>query len=74
VIIADTDNHRIRAYSPADGTIRSIAGTGRKGSKGLGGPPAEAELDEPHGVTIGPDGLLYISDSMNNRILKIAPR
>lgn len=73
VIIADTDNHRIRVYSPADGTIRTIAGTGRKGTKGLGGAPAETELNEPHGVTIGPDGILYISDSMNNRILKIVP-
>ena len=73
VIIADTDNHRIRVYSPRDGTIRTLAGTGRKGTKGLGGPPAEAELNEPHGVTIGPAGFLYISDSMNHRILKIVP-
>lgn len=73
VIIADTDNHRIRVYSPGDGTIRTIAGTGRKGTNGLGGPPAAAELNEPHGVTIGPEGILYISDSMNDRILKIVP-
>ncbi len=73
VIIADTDNHRVRVYRPADGTLRTIAGIGRKGTRGLGGPPAEAELNEPHGVTIGPGGILYISDSINNRILKIVP-
>lgn len=73
VLIADTDNHRIRVYRPGDGTIRTIAGTGRKGASGLGGPPTGAELNEPHGVTIGPGGILYISDSMNNRILRIAP-
>ena len=44
VLIADTENHRIRIYRPDDGTIRNVAGTGRKGTKGLGGPPADAEL------------------------------
>ncbi len=73
VIIADTENHRIRVYSPADGKIRTIAGTGRKGAKGLGGPADQAELSQPHGVTIGPGGILYIADSSNSRIVKIMP-
>jgi hypothetical protein len=73
VLIADTENHRIRLYNPEDGTIRTVAGNGRKGTKGLGGPPSEAELAQPHGVTIGPGGILYISDSSNNRIVKIVP-
>jgi DNA-binding beta-propeller fold protein YncE len=71
VLIADTENHRIRLYRPDDGTIHGVAGTGRKGSAGLGGSPKNAELNQPHGVTIGPDGALYISDSSNNRILKL---
>jgi sugar lactone lactonase YvrE len=73
VLIADTENHRIRIYRPDDGTIRTVAGTGKKGEKGLGGPPADAELSQPHGVTVGPGGVLYIADSSNNRILKIVP-
>ena len=73
VLIADTENHRIRIYRPADGTIRTIAGTGKKGTNGLGGPATEAELSQPHGVTIGPGGIIYIADSSNNRILKIVP-
>jgi sugar lactone lactonase YvrE len=73
VLIADTENHRIRLYRPEDGTIRTVAGNGRRGTKGLGGPPGDAELNQPHGVTIGPKGILYISDSSNNRILKIVP-
>ena len=73
VLIADTENHRVRIYHPDDGTIRAVAGNGRKGTKGLGGPPVDAELNQPHGVTIGPEGILYISDSSNNRILKIVP-
>jgi NHL repeat len=73
VLIADTENHRVRIYHPDDGTIRAVAGNGRKGTKGLGGPPVDGDLNQPHGVTIGPGGILYISDSSNNRILKIVP-
>ena len=73
VLIADSENHRIRMYRPEDGTIQGLAGNGRKGSAGIGGPPGEAELDQPHGVTVGPGGVIYISDSNNNRILKIVP-
>jgi NHL repeat len=73
VLIADTENHRVRVYHPADGTIQAVAGTGKRGTKGLGGAPAYVELNQPHGVTIGPGGVLYICDSSNNRILKIVP-
>jgi NHL repeat len=71
--IADTENHRVRIYRPGDGTIQNVAGTGRKGTSGLGGPPRGAELNQPHGVTVGPAGILYISDSSNNRILRGTP-
>ena len=73
VLIADTENHRIRVYSPEDGTIQGLAGTGRKGAAGLGGRAVEAELSQPHGVTVGPGGFLYIADSSNNRIVRVAP-
>jgi DNA-binding beta-propeller fold protein YncE len=71
VYIADTENHRVRVYDPQQGTIETVAGTGRKGTAGLNGLAREAELSQPHGVTIGPDGFLYISDSSNNRIVKV---
>ena len=73
VLIADTENHRVRIYRPEKGTIHAVAGTGRKGTKGLGGIAVEAELDQPHGVTVGPGGIIYICDSSNDRILKIVP-
>lgn len=72
VLIADSENHRIRIYRPDDGTIHGLAGTGRKGTAGLGGPPEAAELNQPHGVSVGPGGIIYIADSSNNRILRIA--
>ena len=71
VIFADTDNHVIRKYLPKENKIFRVAGTGKKGDGGVGGSPLEVELNQPHGVTVGPDGLLYIADSSNHRVLKI---
>jgi sugar lactone lactonase YvrE len=71
VIIADAENHLIRKYVPATGKILRVAGTGKKGAAGLNGPPEQCELSRPHGVTVHRDGTLYITDSYNNRILKI---
>jgi DNA-binding beta-propeller fold protein YncE len=72
VLIADAENHVIRRYIPATGKIKRIAGTGKKGTSGLGGDPLACELSRPHGVTIHPTtGQLHITDSYNNRILKI---
>lgn len=71
VLIADTENHVIRKYLPRERRIVRVAGTGRKGSQGLGAPPLEVELNQPHGVYVHQDGTLYISDSSNHRVLKI---
>lgn len=73
VFIADTENHRVRMLRASDGTIHNVAGTGAKGVAGLGGPADRAELAQPHGVLIGPQGVLYISDSSNGRIVKMSP-
>ncbi len=71
VLIADTENHVIRRYHPHDGTIVRIAGSGRRGAKGVGGAPLDLELNQPHGVYVHKDGTLYIADSSNHRVLKI---
>ncbi|HEV3146290.1 MAG TPA: hypothetical protein VGZ47_20555 [Gemmataceae bacterium] len=71
VLIADTENHVIRRYIPDSGKIVRVAGSGTKGSAGVGGPPDQVELNQPHGVFVGPQGEIYIADSSNNRILKI---
>jgi len=71
VIIADTENHRILKYVPKEKKLLLLAGTGKKGSAGLDGPPTAAELNQPHGVQVDASGTLFIADSSNNRILKI---
>jgi sugar lactone lactonase YvrE len=71
VLIADTDNHCIRRYSPQAGTLTTIAGTGKRGKGPAGESPTATALDQPHGVAVDRDGTIYISDSLNKRILKI---
>jgi DNA-binding beta-propeller fold protein YncE len=70
VLIADTENHCIRKYVVKDGIIDRIAGTGQKGKGAAGGLPTDVQFSRPHGVAIGPDGTLYVSDSDNGRVLK----
>ena len=58
----------------ADGSsATTIAGTGIAGFSGDGGPATAAQLNAPSGVTLDASGSLYIADTMNNRIRKIAP-
>jgi DNA-binding beta-propeller fold protein YncE len=71
VIIADTDNHRIVKWLAAEGKLVPLAGTGKKGAAGVGGPPEKLEMNQPHGVYLDEKSELYISDSMNNRVLRI---
>ncbi len=71
VIIADTDNHVIRKYLPKEGQLVRVAGSGKMGNAGLGGPPEKVELNQPHGVCVDVTGRLFIVDSHNNRVLKI---
>src|SRR5437870_250103 len=70
-LTADTENHVIRRYLPREGKIVRVAGTGERGDRGVGGPPEQVQLSQPHGVFVHPSGALYIADSSNNRVLKI---
>ena len=53
--------------------IRTVAGTGTQGFSGDGGPALAAQLDNPFGVTRGPDGCLWFCEYTGQQIRKILP-
>jgi hypothetical protein len=70
--IADTDNSVIRAVDLTTGVIRTVAGTGELGLDLTDGLPAkQTKLARPFGIEFDPDGNLFISDTINSRILKV---
>ena len=69
--IADTYNHRIRKVT-SDGIISTIAGTGESGFGGDGGPGTAAMLSYPTGIAVTEDGTLYIADTRNHRVRRLA--
>ncbi|MDQ3011409.1 MAG: hypothetical protein M3X11_11980 [Acidobacteriota bacterium] len=52
--------------------ISTFAGTGQAGYSGDGGQAGKAQLDNPFGIVRGPDGALYVCDTMNHVIRRIA--
>ena len=71
--IADTGNQRVRRITPG-GIISTFAGTGTSGFSGDGGPAPQASFRSPTSVAFDPlTGDLYIMDSGNNRVRKVAP-
>lgn len=68
--ISDTFNQRIRMVNP-QGIITTIAGTGKAGFSGDGGPATSAQMSYPVDLAIDGTGNLYFSDNLNYRIRRI---
>ncbi len=64
-------DHRVYQVSPG-GQIRLLAGTGTPGTAGNGGPAAYAQLNYPAGLALDGAGNLYIADSGNRRVRRLA--
>lgn len=53
------------------GTALTVAGTGVSGAAGDGGPALEAQVGNPYGLTLGPDGALYVCEIDTDRVRRI---
>jgi len=77
VYIADSLNQRIRRVDAA-GTITTVAGRGRpcyfspSNTCGDGGPPLEAGFATPRAVEATASGDLFVADTFNERIRRVA--
>ncbi len=70
--IAESMTNRIRKVDTS-GVITTFAGTGHYGFGGDGGAATAAKFRNPLGMVFDTAGNLYVSDSLNNRVRKIAP-
>src|SRR5215468_2640664 len=71
-LIADAGNDRVRRVF-ADGTSRTVAGTGLYGDSGDGGPATAAQIKDPLGVAAMPDGGFLIADGGAGRVRRVLP-
>jgi NHL repeat-containing protein len=84
LVIADTNNARIRVVAARTGSfygqpmtggdIYTVAGNGTYGSSGDGGPATSAELAYPYGVALDGSGNLVIGDTYKGRVRLVATR
>jgi hypothetical protein len=84
LVIADTNNSRIRVVAARTGTfygqammvgdIYTVAGDGTFGFSGDGCPATSAELGSPGAVAVDSAGNLLFSDAPNDRIRMVAAR
>ena len=71
LFIADTQNCVIRKVFPT-GIIVTVAGNGGSGYSGDGGSAASAQLSYPRGIALDASGNIFIADSYNSRVRKVA--
>ena len=70
--IADSWNYRVRKIS-TDGKIQTIAGNGSYGPFGDGGSATAASLGLIQSLAMDTAGYLYLSDTYNHLVRKVAP-
>jgi uncharacterized protein (TIGR03437 family) len=69
--ISDFGGHRVFQLSTG-GLLTTVAGTGTPGYSGDGSMAVSAQLAYPAGLAVGFDGSLYIADSLNHAVRRIA--
>ena len=69
--ILNRDARAIFKFNLAAGTIHHQAGTGQKGFTGNGGPAREAALAGPKGISVAPNGNVYLADTESHSIRMI---
>ena len=70
--VADTGNNRVRKVQPG-GNLFTIAGNGNASYFGDGGLGTKASVNQPEGVAVDARGNVYIADTLDHAIRKVAP-
>lgn len=70
LLVADTDNNRIRKITPA-GQVTTLAGSSQGLANGAG---IAAKFNRPHGLVLLPSGDLLVADYENHQIRKVSAK
>ena len=68
LILALREGNAIYRMDLNANTLHHLAGTGKKGYSGDGGPARQAALSGPKGVALGPNGDIYFADTESHTI------
>ena len=69
--VTEVENHRVLAIDLATKTVTTVAGSGRRGYSGDGGPATDARLDEPYEIRFDRDGHMYFVEMKNHLIRRV---
>lgn len=70
VYVADLGNGRVRRINP-DGTITTVAGTGKRASSPDGAAPLDTSLLSPRNVAVDAAGNVYIAEFEGHRVRRL---
>ncbi len=73
VYLVERAGHRLRVVKP-DGTIHTVAGTGKPGKGGDGGPGLTAAFNGPKYLAVDRDQTVLICDTENHQIRRYVPK
>ncbi len=69
--LSDTFNHCVRRVDAKTNVITTVAGTGKAGDSGDGGPALKARFNEPYGIAVDRQGNLFVADRLNRKVRRI---
>ena len=69
--VTEVRNHRVRRLDLMSGEVTTVAGCGRRGYSGNGGPAVDAELNEPYEVRFDREGNMYFVEMQNHIVRRV---
>ncbi|MDB5391054.1 MAG: pknD 5 [Planctomycetaceae bacterium] len=69
--ICETENHAVRRMDLKTGVITTVAGSGKEGYSGDGGPAIQATCREPYEVRFDKQGNMYFVEMKNHIVRKV---
>ena len=71
MFFVEMKNNIVRRVDAGTRMISTVAGNGKAGFSGDGGPATNAMLKQPHSIQFAPNGEIYICDIANHRIRQV---